>query len=431
MLYRRKKRDPETGKMIEMGPWWIKYYDDGKPIWESTRKREKREALMVLRKAEAKVADGQREGPAVKRTRFDDLIENLKSDYVLKRRKTWNLREQHLAHLKPVFGGMRVTAITTPKLQAYAGKRLDEGAAPGTVNRELDCLHRMMILGQRQTPPKVLHVPHFPRLAEDNVREGFCEHDSYLCIRGAAPYHIQVAATVGYYTGMRKAEILGLRWDNQMDMDQNCIRLERKQTKTKTPRVVYMTGEFLMVMLKAKELRDRDYPYCPWVVHIKGKRVLSFDHGWKALMKRLGLEGVLFHDLRRTGVRNLVRAGVPETVAMKISGHRTRSVFDRYNITSEEDLRAAAERLEGYIQQKKVTDTVTVAQLSDEMLNESALEPIENMAERVGFEPTVQFPRQQFSRLPDSATLAPLRCVALFVHRYSLNEFRKAECRRM
>ena len=126
-------------------------------------------------------------------------------------------------------------------------------------------------------------------------------------------------------------------------------------------------------------------------------------------MKRLGFDGVLFHDLRRTGVRNLVRAGVPETVAMKISGHRTRSVFDRYNITSEEDLRAAAERLEGYIQQKKVTDTVTVEQSSDKMLNQSALEPIENVAERVGFEPTVQFPRQQFSRLPDSATLAPLR----------------------
>jgi integrase len=149
---------------------------------------------------------------------------------------------------------MRVKGITTPKLQAYVAKRLEEGAAPATVNRELDCLHRMMILGQLHTPPKIIFIPHFPRLAEDNAREGFCEHDAYLSIRGAAPYHIQVAATIGYYTGMRKAEILSLQWDKHIDMEQHCIRLERKQTKTNTSRGLYMTGDFLKVMLKAKEV---------------------------------------------------------------------------------------------------------------------------------------------------------------------------------
>ena len=121
-----------------------------------------------------------------------------------------------------------------------------------------------------------------------------------------------------------------------------------------------MEGDFLKVMLKAKEVRDREYPTCPWVVHLKGQQVVSFDHGWTALMKRLSMPGVLFHDLRRTGLRNLVRAGVPETVAMKISGHKTRSVFDRYNITSEEDLKEAATRLDAYIQRKMVTLPVTL-----------------------------------------------------------------------
>jgi len=129
----------------------------------------------------------------------------------------------------------------------------------------------MMILGQRHTPPKIILIPHFPRLAEDNVREGFCEHDAYPCIRGVAPYHIQVAVTIGYYTGMRKGEILSLQWDKHMDMEQHCIRLERKQTKTNTSRGLYMTGDFLKVMLKAKDVRDREYPTCPWVVHLKGR----------------------------------------------------------------------------------------------------------------------------------------------------------------
>ena len=96
------------------------------------------------------------------------------------------------------------------------------------------------------------------------------------------------------------------------------------------------------------------------MVNLKSQRVKSFDHGWTALMKRLGMSGFLFHDLRRTGVRNLVRAGVPETVVMKISGHKTRSVFDRYNITSEEDLKEATNRLDAYIQQKMVTLPVTL-----------------------------------------------------------------------
>lgn len=191
-----------TGLLIEQGLWWMKYYDGGKPIYECAGKVEEREALVVLRRAETKVADGQREGPAVKRTRFEDLIEDLRNDCILKRRNTWNLREQHLAHLKPVFVGMRAKAITTPKLQANVTKRLEEEAAPATVNRELDCLHRMMILGQQHTPPKIIFIPHFPRLAEATVREGFCEHNAYLCIRVAVPYHIQVAATIGYYTRM-------------------------------------------------------------------------------------------------------------------------------------------------------------------------------------------------------------------------------------
>ncbi len=117
-------------------------------------------------------------------------------------------------------------------------------------------------------------------------------------------------------------------------MEQHCIRLERNQTKTNTSRGLYMTGDFLKMMLKAKEARNREYPNCPWVVHLKDQRVKNFDHAGPALMKRLGLSGFLFHELRRTGVRNLVRAGVPETVAMKISGHKTPSVFDRCNITS-------------------------------------------------------------------------------------------------
>lgn len=163
------------------------------------------------------------------------------------------------------------------------------------------------------------------------MREGFFEHDEFLALRGAASEHLKIAMTIGYYTGMRRGEIIGdkgLRWE-QVDFDSNCIRLAILQTKAKTSRIIYMCEDFLRVMKRAKEFHDSLYPDCSYVCQRKGKPFYEFLHRWHAACKRMGIIGKTFHDLHRTGVRNLIRAGVPETVAMRISGHKTRSVFDR------------------------------------------------------------------------------------------------------
>ncbi len=350
-------------------------------MFRSTEQYEKRKAQKAPQKAEGKVAEGQWESPVVHRTKFEALIEDLRRDYELKGRKTWPRRLQHLIHLRKAFQNMRAKAITTDRLQEYVSRRPCEGASNATIHRALDCLYRTLVLGTRHMPPKVGKIPHFPRLHEDNVREGYFEHDEFLALRGAVPDHIKVAMTIAYYTAMRKGEIIGangLRWD-QINLEEGSIRLVSRQTKTKEPRVIYMASDFLLVMMKAKELRDWNYPHCPYVCHMNGKPITNFEHGWDAACKRVGLEGRAFHDLRRTGVRNLIRAGVPETVAMQISGHKTRSVFDRYNITSERDLKQAATKLSDYIQEQKVTFPVTASQLSELLAKEPVMQPVEKI----------------------------------------------------
>jgi integrase len=156
---------------------------------------------------------------------------------------------------------------------------------------------------------------------------------------------------------MRAGEILALTWD-RVDQDEGFIRLEPGTTKTGEGRQIPLMGDLPQVLEAWWLLTRSKYPNCPWVVHYRGRRVKSlYKRAWASACERTGLTGKLFHDFRRTAIRNMVRAGISEHVAMKISGHKTRSVFDRYDIVTEGDLKEAARRMNR--QMSTVSSTAT------------------------------------------------------------------------
>jgi len=301
--------------------WWIKYYRDGKPFFESSKSTKKTAAEKLLKKREGEIVDGKLPGIYFDKVKFDELAEDYLTDYKLNGNKTLKKAERIIRiHLKPFFGDIRASGITTAKIKRYINMRSEDGAANATINRELAALKRMLNLGARSTPPKVNRVPYIPMLAEDNTRKGFFEHDEFIALRTALSEHLRGFCTFAYITGWRFSEIASLTW-NRIDLKEGVVRLEAGETKNKEGRTIYLD----------------DY-----VFHNHGKRITDIRWYWNKACNEAGLEGRLFHDLRRTAIRDMVRAGIPERVAMMISGHKTRSVFDRYNIVSPEDLKRAA-----------------------------------------------------------------------------------------
>lgn len=153
---------------------------------------------------------------------------------------------------------------------------------------------------------------------------------------------------------MRRGEILSLRWD-QVDWQENLIRLERRQTKAKQARVAPLYGELRAWLDMAFSTREG----CPNVISWKGEGIREIKTAWNKARIRAKLPELLVHDLRRTAVRNMIRAGIPEKQAMRISGHKSRSMFDRYDITDERDIQIAGQKLAQYLEAKSELGTKT------------------------------------------------------------------------
>lgn len=337
--------------------WWIKYYRNGKPFRESSQSDKKMVAKKLLDRREGAIAQGKAPGIQFEKATFEELSDAFLQDYKINEKKSLVRAERSANHLSAFFKGYKAQNITTPVINSYVLSRLEEDASNATINRELSALKRMLNLGARQTPPVVDRVPHIPMLKENNIRKGFFEHEEFLALREALPKHLKGFVTFAYKSGWRSAEIRLLTW-SQVDLNYGIVRLEAGETKNDDARTFYLDSELNKIFQCQWTDRKNLAEITPYVFTNRAgnNHISEFRKPWFKACETANIGHRLFHDLRRTAVRNMIRSGIPERVAMTISGHKTRSVFDRYNIVNDADLKLAAQKQETYL--NSVTGTI-------------------------------------------------------------------------
>jgi integrase len=310
-------------------------------------------------------------GPQAEGVRVEELAEDFLREYRINGRKSLDdVKTRWELHLKPFFGVLRTIDVTSDLIARYVDARQLQEAKNATINRELAALKRMFRLGHLATPAKVQRMPAFPHLSENNVRKGFLDDAQYRTLVDGADLWFRALVECGRTYGWRVSELLNLKVE-QVDLSQRVIRLEPGTTKNTDGREVFMTDTvhaMLTACTAGKQSDDSVF------TRSNGKRVSSFRGTWERECTRAGVgqlvcahcsqpnqstaacakcgfkgtrySGLIFHDLRRTAARNLRRAGIAETVIMKIGGWRTRSVFERYAIVSRTDIADAMRKLQ-------------------------------------------------------------------------------------
>jgi len=342
-----KRRYGQGGLYKRGRTWWLKYYVNRYPVYESARTQDKKEAENVLKKRLAEVELNQVPTGQSRSLKVEELLRLLISDYsVHKRASVRQLVSRVDLHLSPLLGPVRAQEFGLRHVSAYVEQRRKQDASDATINRELEHLRTAFRLAVDSE--LLSKAPKIRMLEEDNVRNGFVEHSDYERLRAKLPEYLVPLLVVGYHVGCRLGELLKLRWE-QVDFNASQIWLEKKQTKAKVPRILPIYGEMRPALVNSLAERDSRFPSCSLVFHRNGKRIVDFRKAWSRACVDAGLPWLRFHDLRRSAVRNMDRAGVPRATIRRIIGHETDAMFDRYRIVDQRDIHEAGKLAEKYL----------------------------------------------------------------------------------
>jgi integrase len=371
---------------------WIQYNAHGRQIRESSGETDPKKAEKKLKLR----TGGVRHGivPDSRGLRYEDLREAFFDDYISKGKKSIRHDKDGKPYLEAVkrldtyFAGFRAVEIDADSVRKFQRQQLALGMANGSINRSVAALRRMFKLAQEDE--KIRALPHFPMLTEGKPRKGILPRDKYQALLAALPDYIRPVLVIGFHTGMRLGEIVGLEWANVNWMDR-ILRLE--DSKNNDAREIPFNGPLEAAL---REQYAKRQPGCERIcfrVNRKGhaEGIGDFRKIWRSTCVKLGLgqwepvtdrdgqpvfdspryerskpkpklryTGLIFHDLRRTFVTDAEHAGAPRHEVMQVTGHRTESVYKRYAIGNRESRRAALAQIDAYRSSEKRDSSGTV-----------------------------------------------------------------------
>ena len=367
-----KERPRGSGGIYLRGTtWWIRFHRRGKCIRESSGSTDpavaKKKLDRRMKEVWAEKQGLQAFAPRAEKVYVDELLDELEKNYKLSGGRALSQFRSHMKPIREFFGDRRAVDVSPALIDEYIDDRIagskKEGIRPraaATINRETQLLGQAFALGIERRV--IVSAPHVRHLPERNVRSGFFERAEFESVVSHLPRYLQDFARFAYITAWRKGQLATLGWAD-VDRSAGVIVARAENVKNGRPHKIVIEGELAEIIerrwtARQYETTDKQTAIAAHVFHLEGAQVGDFRKAWASACRAAGLvkpkldpngnpvtETVdgeerpvmvpsrIFHDLRRSGVRNMVRAGVREGVAMAISGHRTRAVFDRYNLS--------------------------------------------------------------------------------------------------
>jgi integrase len=329
--------------------WWMTYVTpDGKRHQRSTGKHYHEEAKVERDRLVGDLASGR---PVVvsapSKTTLEELGTLITADYTTRQHRSLPRMKGALKPLKAYFGKRPAASISWGDAVKYREHRTKAKLSVASINYELAILRRMLRLAVRDG--KLMAAPPIDTPDPKNARKGFVEREDLDTVLEKLPQAYRGPVLFAYLTGWRcRSEVLSLRWP-QVDAAAEIVRLEPGTTKNGRGRTFpFGVLPELKTLLEAQ--RASAPPGVPWVFHEERHRVRYKDllTAWREACAAAEVRHFL-HDMRRSAVRNLERAGVARSRAMKLTGHETESVYARYAIADERDLREAVAQLAGAV----------------------------------------------------------------------------------